>query len=63
VARIIETANCGTSSCKTPKCPRQGGLSKEIAKLEQEAAEFQEKIDTLTDNGEAGVAQPVLACH
>ncbi|MDC0985798.1 hypothetical protein OAS67_00625 [Alphaproteobacteria bacterium] len=56
MARIIETANCGTSSYKTPKCPRQVGLSKEIAKLEQEAAELQEKIDTLTDNGEAGIA-------
>jgi hypothetical protein len=31
-------------------------LSKEIAKLEQEAAGLQEKIDTLTDNGEAGIA-------
>jgi hypothetical protein len=31
-------------------------LSKEIAKLEQEAAELQEKFDTLTDNGEAGIA-------
>jgi hypothetical protein len=41
---------------QNPQVPRQGGLSKEIAELEKEAAELQEGIDTLTDNGEAGIA-------
>jgi DNA polymerase III epsilon subunit-like protein len=35
---------------------QKAALSKEIAELEIEAAELQEEIDTLTDNGEAGIA-------
>jgi uncharacterized protein (UPF0335 family) len=35
---------------------QKAALSKEIERLEKEAAELQEEIDTLTYNGEAGIA-------